>query len=155
MKKLRVYLDTTIFNFVFADDAPVERDLTRKFFSQISHFDVFISDIVIEEIAECPAPKRQKMMDLIEKYNIQELSLDEASRQLAIKYIKEGIIPAKYQDDALHIAIASVNEMDLLLSWNFQHIVKLKTKRESVGVNMLMGYRSIEIYTPREVVEDV
>ena len=155
MKKLRVYLDTTIFNFVFADDAPVERDLTRKFFSQISHFDVFISDIVIEEIAECPAPKRQKMMDLIEKYNIQELSLDEASRQLAIKYIKEGIIPAKYQDDALHIAIASVNEMDLLLSWNFQHIVKLKTKRESVGVYMLMGYRSIEIYTPREVVEDV
>ena len=94
-------------------------------------------------------------MDLIDKYNIQELLLDEASRQLAIKYIKEGIIPAKYQDDALHIAIASVNEMDLLLSWNFQHIVKLKTKRESVGVNMLMGYGSIEIYTPREVVEDV
>jgi rRNA-processing protein FCF1 len=155
MKKLKVYLDTTIFNFVFADDAPIERDLTRRFFSQISHFDVFISDIVIEEIAECPAPKRQKMMDLIDKYNIQELPLDEASRQLAIKYVKEGIIPIKYQDDALHIAIASVNEMDLLLSWNFQHIVKLKTKRESVGVNMLMGYGSIEIYTPREVVEDV
>lgn len=155
MKKLKIYLDTTIFNFVFAEDAPVERDLTRKFFSQINHFEVFISDIVIEEIAECPAPKRQKMMDLIEKHNIQELSLDESSRQLAIKYIKEGIIPMKYQDDALHIAIASVNEMDLLLSWNFQHIVKLKTKRESVGVNMLMGYGSIEIYTPREVVEDV
>ena len=153
MKKLKVYLDTTIFNFVFAEDAPAERDLTRKFFSQINQFDVFVSDIVIEEIAECPAPKRQKMMSLIEKHNIQELSLDESSRQLAIKYIKEGIIPMKYQDDALHIAIASVNEMDVLLSWNFQHIVKLKTKRESVGVNMLMGYGSIEIYTPREVVE--
>ena len=153
MKKLKVYLDTTIFNFVFAEDAPAERDLTRKFFSQINQFVVFVSDIVIEEIAECPAPKRQKMMSLIEKHNIQELSLDESSRQLAIKYIKEGIIPMKYQDDALHIAIASVNEMDVLLSWNFQHIVKLKTKRESVGVNMLMGYGSIEIYTPREVVE--
>ena len=153
MKRLKLYLDTTIFNFVFADDAPIERDLTRKFFAQINQFEVFISDIVIEEIAECPVPKRQKMMDLIDKYNIQELSLDESSRQLAIKYIKEGIIPAKYQDDALHIAIASVNEMDVLLSWNFQHIVKLKTKREAVGVNMLMGYGSIEIYTPREVVE--
>ncbi len=61
----------------------------------------------------------------------------------------------KYQDDALHIAIASVNEMDVLLSWNFQHIVKLKTKREAVGVNMLMGYGSLEIYTPREVVDNV
>ena len=49
--------------------------------------------------------------------------------------------------------LASVNEMDVLLSWNFQHIVKLKTKREAVGVNMLMGYGSLEIYTPREVVE--
>ena len=153
MKRLKLYLDTTIFNFVFADDAPIERDLTRKFFAQINQFEVFISDIVIEEIAECPVPKRQKMMDLINKHHIQELSVDESSRQLAIKYIKEGIIPAKYQDDALHIAIASVNEMDVLLSWNFQHIVKLKTKREAVGVNMLMGYGSIEIYTPREVVE--
>ena len=155
MKKLKLYLDTTIFNFVFADDAPIERDLTRKFFSQINHFEVFISDIVIEEIAECSAPKRQKMLELIDKHDIQTLSLDESSRLLALKYIKEGIIPPKYQDDALHIAIASVHEMDVLLSWNFQHIVKLKTKREAVGVNMLFGYGSIEIYTPREVVDNV
>ena len=71
------------------------------------------------------------------------------------RYIKEGIIPVKYQDDAFHIAIATVNNMDAILSWNFQHIVKLKTKREVVGINLIMGYRPIDIYTPWEVVDYV
>ena len=155
MKKLKIYLDTTIFNFVFADDSPKERDLTRKFFNQIHQYEVFISDIVVEEILNCPAPKREKMLNLFEHHGIEELALDEDARQLAIKYIKEGIIPLKYQDDALHIAIASVNHMDVLLSWNFSHIVKLKTKREVIGVNMLLGYGPIEIYSPLEVVDDI
>ena len=155
MKKLKVYLDTTIFNFVFADDTPKERDLTRKFFEYIEKYDVFISDIVVEEIAKCSSPKREKMYDLIDQYDIEELNMDEETRQLAIKYIQQGIIPLKYQDDALHIAIASVNQMDVILSWNFEHIVKLKTKREVVGVNILMGYGAIDISSPLEVVDDI
>ena len=58
-------------------------------------------------------------------------------------------------DDAHHIAIASVNGIDAILSWNFEHIVKLKTKREVVGINMFMGYGPIDIYSPLEVVENV
>ena len=155
MKKLKFYLDTTIFNFYFADDAPKERDLTRKFFKDIGIYEVFVSDIVVDEIAKCHMPKREKMYNLIDQHNVEELTLDEEARQLAIKYIKHGIIPPKFQGDALHIAIATVHQMDVVLSRNFQHIVKMKTKREVIGVNMLMGYGAIEIYSPLKVVNDV
>ena len=86
---------------------------------------------------------------------MQELFLDEAAKELAAKYIQEGIIPQKYQADAFHIAIASVNAMDVIVSWNFEHMVKLKTKREVVGINVFMGYKEIDIYSPLEVVENV
>lgn len=155
IKKLKLYLDTTIFNFVFADDAPKERDLTRKFFQQIKEYDIYISDIVIKEIARCYPSKREKLLALIEANDLEELALDDAAETLARRYIKEGIIPSKYMNDAYHIAVASVAGIDVILSWNFDHIVKLKTKREVVGINMLMGYGSIDIYSPLEVVKNV
>ncbi len=74
------------------------------------------------------------------------------SVELASKYIKEGIIPKKYIDDAFHIAIASVNNLDAIVSWNFKHIVKLKTRREVKAVNLLLGYKEIEIVSPQEVI---
>jgi hypothetical protein len=83
------------------------------------------------------------------------LYLGEDSQALAKRYVKQGIIPAKYENDALHIAIASVNDLDVVVSWNFKHIVKVKTKKEVTGVNALMGYKDREIYSPLEVVEDV
>lgn len=155
MHKLKLYLDTTILNFAFADDAPKEMEDTLRFFKQIVRFEISISDIVLDEISRCPVLKRTEMMDLINRYEWDILELDQAAKGLAARYISEGIIPVKYRDDAYHIAIASVNNLDAILSWNFQHIVKMKTKREVVGINLIEGYKSIDIYTPGEVVEDV
>jgi hypothetical protein len=95
------------------------------------------------------------LLDLVSKYGLEELALSESARELAAKYIQEGIIPPKYEADALHIAIASVNDMDVLVSWNFEHMVKLKTKREVASINTFMGYGEIDIYSPWEVVENV
>jgi len=95
------------------------------------------------------------MCGIVSKYDLQKLALDKLAKELAGKYIQEGIIPQKYQADTFHIAIASVNDMDVIISWNFEHMVKLKTKREVVGINVFMGYREIDIYSPREVVENV
>jgi len=100
-------------------------------------------------------PKRKQLVALISKCDLQELALDELAKELAGKYIQEGIIPQKYQADAFHIAIASVNDMDVIINWNFEHMVKLKTKRKVVGINVFMGYREIDIYSPWEVVENV
>jgi hypothetical protein len=70
------------------------------------------------------------------------------------KYLERGIFPIKYRDDALHIAIASVHDMDIVISWNMEHMVKLKTRREVRAVNILEGHNEIEICTPLEVIEN-
>ena len=155
MHKLRLYLDTTILNFAFTDDAPKEKQETLKFFKQIDRFEVNISEVVLREISRCPVQKRERMNELLSRYDLNILEFDQASQELGERYIKSGIIPIKYRDDASHIAIATVNNLDAILSWNFQHIVKMKTKREVVAINLMEGYKSIDIYTPSEVVEDV
>ena len=82
------------------------------------------------------------------------MEFDSECYELAYEYIKRGIIPSEYEDDPFHMAVASVNDLDAIISWNFKHIVKLKTKKEVSGINLLMGYKEIEIYSPREVIEN-
>ena len=67
---------------------------------------------------------------------------------------KEGIIPQKYRNDALHIAYVSFYELDAVISWNLKHIVKMKTRRLVNYINLLEGYRPVELVTPEEVIED-
>ncbi|MCP4989321.1 MAG: type II toxin-antitoxin system VapC family toxin [Colwellia sp.] len=94
------------------------------------------------------------MIGLLNEVQPYELAFDSESYELAYEYIKRGIIPSKYEDDAFHIAVASVNNLDAIISWNFKHIVKLKTKKEVFGTNLLMGYKEIDIYSPMEVIEN-
>ena len=155
MHKLKLYLDTTILNFAFADDAPKDKEDTLKFFKQIDRFEVSISEVVLREISLCEVKKRERLNSLWQRHDLNVLEFDVEAQELAEKYIKSGIIPVKYRDDASHIAIATVNNFDAVLSWNFQHIVKMKTKREVVAINLIEGYKPIDIYTPGEVVEDV
>lgn len=156
MKKLKLYLETSIFNFAFAEDAPKEKDITLKFFEELNRYEAHISEVVIEEINRTPQEeKKRRLLGLIDKYEPVQLPFDESAKILANRYIQEEIIPLKYQEDAFHIAIASVNNLDALISWNFTHIVKLKTKIKVVGINALMGYKEIELYSPLEVLDNV
>ena len=129
--------------------------MTQAFFKHVNRFEVSISDIVIKEINRSSAQKREHLAAFLNRFDFEILAFDKSAQELADRYIKEGIIPVKYQDDAFHIAIATVNNKDAILSWNFQHIVKVKTKREVVGINLIMGYRPIDIYTPLEVIDYV
>jgi len=90
---------------------------------------------------------------LLEETNPYLLEMGIEAEELAERYIKEGIIPERYRGDALHISIAVINGMDAIVSWNFQHIVKLKTRVMVNGVNRLFGYHEIEICSPEEVIE--
>lgn len=96
-----------------------------------------------------------ELRDCVKKINPEQLTLDDNVAALAKEYIEKEVIPSKYEDDALHIAFASVNNLDVIVSWNFTHIVKLKTKREVSGINAMMGYKSIEICSPEEVIDNV
>ena len=81
------------------------------------------------------------------------LELCDEAVELANLYIQCGVIPERYLFDGLHIAIASVHELDCILSFNFQHINKLKTKRMTAQVNQNAGYKGITICTPMEVLD--
>lgn len=156
IKKPRVYLDTSIWSFYFADDSPERRDLTRELFDDFRQhrYEPCISAVVLEEIDAAPEPLRTKLNALLDEITPTVLQIGEAALDLSRQYIQQGTIPQKYDDDALHIAVAVANNMDLLLSWNFAHIVKLRTRRVVSATSKLLGYKEIEICSPEEVVDN-
>ena len=92
------------------------------------------------------------MIDRLAEIETITLEANEEIENLANKYIIEGIIPSKYQEDAMHIAIATYHNCDFLVSWNFKHIVRDKTIIEANGVNTLMGYKEIGLITPESII---
>jgi len=154
MKKLKIYLDTSVLNFAYAEDVPDKMMVTKKFFREIKRktFHTFISDVVIDEINKTPEPKKTKLANLIKKFNLGILLLDQRCEKLAERYLKHKLIPIKYRNDAVHIAIATVNEVDVLVSWNLEHMVKLKTVKGVNLINKELGCKEIDIRTPEEVI---
>lgn len=155
MKKIKYYLDTTIFNFVFAEGDTEKKDITLKLFKDLSLMaeGIYISDEVIREIGRAPEPRKSQLEGLLRETNPLLLEVDIEAEELAERYVKEGIIPERYRSDALHIAVAVINGIEVIVSWNFEHIVKLKTRVMVNGVNRLLGYHEIEICSPEEVIE--
>ena len=78
-------------------------------------------------------------------------SITEEIKERAERYVAEGIIPERFKNDARHIAVAVVHNMNVIVSWNLEHIIRLKTKLGIEGINRPLGYQSIEIMTPEEV----
>lgn len=141
-----------MFNYYFDD----ERDghlSTVKLFEAVGagKYEGYTSRYVTYELMKAAEPKQSEMLALIEKYNIVVLEVDGESDRLTEVYIREGVIPEKFRLDGAHIASASVNGLDCVLSFNFRHINKLKTKEMTSLVNLRAGYRGITICTPMEV----
>ncbi len=154
MRKLKLYLDTSVWNFFFADDAPRERDVTKDFFDLIQrgYYEVYISEVVLDEIRDAPETKKNQLLGLVEKCNPIELEVTSEVKDLAVKYIEKKIVPEKKENDALHVAIAAVNEVDALVSWNYHHLANLRKAELFNGANLEEGYlKRIEIVTPMEV----
>ena len=156
MKILKIYLETTVFNFMFADDSPEKRQDTVKLFDEIGQnkYIPYTSDYVLQELLRTEEPKRTKMINLIEQYKIRFLEPDKKAETLADKYVIDKIIPQKYRTDGIHIAIATINDLDIIVSFNFHHIVKLKTIIGTESINLREGYKRIGIYSPTEVIEN-
>ena len=156
MRKQRIYLETTLFNFYFDEDRGFAHEATVALFGEIASgkYEAFTSAYVLDELAQAPAEKRDKMMGLLAQYNVTVLAYADEALSLADIYVAEDIIPAKYRTDGLHIAISAVNDLDMIISMNFQHIVKRKTKLLTGNINVLNGYRAVEILNPMEVVEN-
>ncbi len=159
MRKTGLYLDTSIISFALSNDIPdSDKSITLKLIEEINKgvYEAFLSDVVIRELGNTrDINKREDLFRFTESIELGEiLVVDEEVDRVADKYIEEGIIPAVYRDDALHIALTTLNGLDILVSWNFRHLVKHKTRVEVTGVNTLLGYKTIDICTPWEVIDN-
>ncbi len=113
MRAPKIYIETSVFNFVFADDAPDKRHDVLVLFDEICHgkYKPYSSAYVLRELRRAPEPKRGKMFSLLERYAVTILPADDEAQKLAEKYVSEGIVPEKYLTDALHIAITGSVEV--------------------------------------------
>jgi len=155
MKKLKLYLETSVWNFLFEEQGLEKRKWTEFLFDEYRNgrYELFISEVVAEEISRARSPRREQLDEAIRIWNPEVLHLGQEERRLSERYIEAHFIPERYIDDVNHLAIASVNEIDVLISWNLKHIVKLRTKTFVNSINMTEGYKFIEILTPQEVVD--
>lgn len=157
MKRLHLYLETSVWNFYFADDAPEKREITVAFFEKVGcgEYEVFVSDTVIEEIGRAPEAKRKLLLGLIEKFRPKRLVIDESIFELAQKYIAEGALPQNKLEDAIHAAVATIFEMDALISWNLRHLANLRKMEMINGINLKEGHtKKLELVTPMEVSDE-
>ena len=159
MKKLNVYLDTSVINFLFADDAPDKKSITIEFFNDYvakNRFNTFVSDIVIEEIEKTKdEEKKDKLLSIITQYDLSIIQLTEEAKELSKKYIVENIIPENKTEDAQHLAIATLNNIDALVSWNFKHLANINKKRLVIAVNIKEGYNyPLRLTTSMEVMDE-
>ena len=151
MVKQRIYIDTSVLGGYYDDEFS---DDTKSLFERIKNedFNVYLSEISRLELL--PAPKRvQDVVELIPKSCLNYLEFTEEAKQLADCYIDERILGSASRDDAYHIAIATVNRIEILLSWNFKHIVNLDKIRLFNAINLKNGYPSIEIRSPKELLK--
>ena len=154
MRVPKIYLETTMFNYYFdtARDAHID---TVKLFEEIKigKYIAFTSSYAIREIDKTQGQKRDNMLDLLIKYDITVLEPSREAEQLAEIYLNEGVVPPNKREDALHIAITSTNDLDMILSLNFKHIVRKRTIEAVEFVNNRQGYHRIQIFSPMEVVD--
>jgi hypothetical protein len=144
-----------MFNYYFDIERDGHADTVRLFEAiGRGEYEGYTSEYVTYELQKADEPKRTEMIELIEKYNIRVLEISEETDRLANVYVSERIIPVKYLLDSAHISTATVNHLDCVLSFNFRHINKLKTKEMTALVNARERYRNVIICTPMEVLEN-
>ena len=154
MRKQKIYLETSIFNYYF-DKEREAHPYTVKLFEEIRNekYEPYTSQYVLDELELAPEPKKTLMLNLIHEYSIRILDMNIETERLAEIYIVEGVIPEKYKTDGQHIASTAVNSLDFIVSLNFTHIVKRKTIEMTELLNFREGYKKVGIYSPMEVVD--
>ncbi len=155
MKKIGVYIETSVWSFLFAEDAPERKIATERFFNGLGsgRYDISISDTVILEVGGAPPRIQEKMFAAIQKYSPAIFHRDAEVNSLADAYIRNGLLSGKHYRDILHIAFASSGGASILLSWNMRHIVKRNTQHIVNIANRIHGYPDLEIWTPEGLMD--
>ena len=151
MKKLRIYADTSVFGGCFDEEFSKE---SKALFEGIKsgRFILVISTTTLRELNNAPDYVQSVLAGLPPEM-VEVIDYSEEIRNLRDAYLETGVVDPGSKFDAEHVAAASVAEVDIVVSWNFKHIVHYEKINGYQAVNLLNGYKPIHIYSPREVVE--
>ncbi|MFZ4800276.1 MAG: PIN domain protein [Bacteroidia bacterium] len=148
--KQRFYFDTSVFGGLF--DAEFERETTLLFEKvKLGQIICVYSDLSLTELSRAPQNVRDYFLEL-PKENMEFVEVTKEAFELANQYLNERVVGKTSADDCCHIAAATINKVDLLVSWNFKHIVNVIRIRGYNSVNLKNGYIQLEIHSPKEIV---
>jgi len=149
MRRIRVYADNSVFSGTQDEEFA---EVSNRFFERVrrGEYILLVSAVTLRELAKAPDPVRDLWQNL-PPGSTEEVREREEVIALAREYIEAGVLGQASIDDALHVAAATVAGADLILSWNFRHIVKFSRIRGFNSVNVRNGYRSMTILSPLEV----
>ena len=146
--KQRFYIDTSVWGGIF--DKEFEQETTLLFdMAKMESIECLYSDITESELAKAP----EKVWLFFETFpNKQKVEITPEVLKLAERYVNENIVGNTSFDDCVHIATATIHRADLLVSWNFKHIVNVYRIRGYNAINMKLGYPILNIHSPKEIV---
>jgi hypothetical protein len=149
MKRQRIYVDTSVLGGCFdLEFAEWSNGLMQDFRNSV--FRPLLSEVTATEVQDAPESVQVVYAELV-AMEAEILQISESALELADEYQKRNVLTPKFYDDGLHIAIATVAEADLLVSWNFRHIVRFDKIRLFNSVHLEYGYKTLHIHSPREV----
>jgi predicted nucleic acid-binding protein len=153
--EMKLYIETTVPNFLFADDAPEKKAITEEFYKwiKISSDTLYISELVLDELNRTQPPLRAKLLDAVARLQAKNLAITREAEGVARRYVQDKAIPTRYRDDALHVAIAVLNGLDVVVTWNMKHLANVRRIERINRTNRVMALSPIRIHTPEEVID--
>ena len=149
-KKLNLYIDTSVIGGYF--DVEFEEETKILFQSILNNdFHVIYSTVTEDELINAPEKVRE-LLNLIPNENKTRIELTEEAVMLGDTYIAENVVGKTSREDCFHIALATIHKADILVSWNFKHIVNVMRIRGYNAVNLKLGYSNIDIRSPKEII---
>jgi predicted nucleic acid-binding protein len=146
----RLYFDTSVFGGVYDEEF---EEISTLLFEKVKLGQIICvySDLSETELKNAPKKVRDFFNDL-PKENLQFVEVTEEAYELAQKYLDEKVVGPTSADDCRHIATATINKVDFLVSWNFKHIVNVFRIRGYNSINLRCGYSQLDIRSPKEIV---
>jgi len=146
--KQRLYIDTSVFGGFFDEEFS---DFTKPLINRLQkgEFKLLFSTVTQDELGFAPE-KVKELVNSLNEENTEFLETIDEAVELASHYISEGVVGQTSFADCLHIALATINHADFLISWNFKHIVNVQRIRGYNSVNIRNGYKELEIRSPRD-----
>lgn len=153
--RLKVYLDTSVISHLLQEDVPEKMADTRQLWEMFcsNKYEVYLSTVTLEELKGCPEPKQSQLFDYLGQIDYTLVQVEDDVAEIAQQIIEMGILTKKSYDDCQHIAAAIISECDCIISWNFKHIVNIRTIRGVRAITNLKGHKPIEILNPSVLLE--